>query len=109
MTNSSRHDECEETPRTRVGNRSSGYAASAIADAQPSIAGEGTTMRPVNSQRCDDRLNSGPYDLIAVVEFPDDATLTAFLLAVVSQGNIRTTTLRAFNRDEVAEILQRTP
>jgi hypothetical protein len=103
------HDECEETPRTRVGNRSSGYAASAIADAQPSIAGEGTTMRPVNSQRCDDRLNSGPYDLIAVVEFPDDATLTAFLLAVGSQGNIRTTTLRAFNRDEVAEILQRTP
>jgi uncharacterized protein with GYD domain len=51
----------------------------------------------------------GPHDVVAVVEFPDDTTLTAFLLATGSQGNLRTTTLRAFNRDEVAEILQKTP
>jgi uncharacterized protein with GYD domain len=51
----------------------------------------------------------GPYDLVVVAEFPDDATGTAFLLALASQGNVRTTTLRAFNRDEVAEILQKTP
>jgi uncharacterized protein with GYD domain len=51
----------------------------------------------------------GPYDLVVVAEFPDDATGTAFLLALGSQGNVRTTTLRAFNSDEVAEILQKLP
>lgn len=51
----------------------------------------------------------GPYDIVTVAEFPDDATGTAFLLALGSQGNVRTTTLRAFNRDEVAEILQKLP
>jgi uncharacterized protein with GYD domain len=51
----------------------------------------------------------GPYDIVTVTEFPDDATGTAFLLALGSQGNVRTTTLRAFNRDEVAEILEKVP
>jgi uncharacterized protein with GYD domain len=52
---------------------------------------------------------NGPYDIVTVAEFPDDATGTAFLLAAGSEGNIRTTTLRAFNRDEVAEVLQKLP
>jgi uncharacterized protein with GYD domain len=51
----------------------------------------------------------GPYDLVVVAEFPDDETGTAFLLALGSQGNIRTTTMRAFNSDELAEILKKTP
>jgi uncharacterized protein with GYD domain len=51
----------------------------------------------------------GPYDIVVVAEFPDDATGTAFLLALGAQGNVRTTTLRAFDRDEVAEILQKLP
>jgi uncharacterized protein with GYD domain len=51
----------------------------------------------------------GPYDVVTVAEFPDDATGTAFLLAAGAQGNIRTTTMRAYNRDEMAEILQKTP
>jgi len=50
----------------------------------------------------------GPYD-ITVSEFPDDASGTAFLLAVGAQRNIRTTTMRAFNRDEMAEIVQKAP
>jgi uncharacterized protein with GYD domain len=39
----------------------------------------------------------GPYDIVTIAEF--HATGTAFLLALGSQGNVRTTTLRAFNRD----------
>ena len=49
----------------------------------------------------------GPYDVVSVAEFPDDETGTAFLLALGSQGNIRTTTLRAFNRDEMAQVLSK--
>src|SRR6266508_3050210 len=39
----------------------------------------------------------GPSDLVGIVEAPDDETATAALLSVGGQGNIRTTTLRAFN------------
>ncbi len=47
----------------------------------------------------------GPYDVVAIVEAPDDETATAFALATGSQGNVRTTTLRAFDREEVKGIL----
>ncbi|TWE18317.1 GYD domain-containing protein [Kitasatospora atroaurantiaca] len=47
----------------------------------------------------------GPYDIVTVVEAPDDATITAGLLRVCALGNIRTTTLRAFGRDEMQSIV----
>ena len=49
----------------------------------------------------------GEYDVVAVAEFPDDETATAFLLKLGSQGAIRSTTLRAFNRDEMAGIIDK--
>ena len=49
----------------------------------------------------------GPYDLVVVLEAPDDKSLTAFLLEVGSAGNIRTTTLRAYNREEMSGIIER--
>ena len=51
----------------------------------------------------------GPYDVVAVVEAPDDETATRFLLAVGSQGNVRTLTMRAFGRDEMTRILAGLP
>lgn len=47
----------------------------------------------------------GTYDLVAVSEFPDDETATAFALAVSSQGNVRTSTMRAFNKEQMRDIL----
>ncbi|WP_326652590.1 MULTISPECIES: GYD domain-containing protein [unclassified Streptomyces] len=47
----------------------------------------------------------GPYDLVAVVEAPDDETATAALLQVGGVGNVRTTTLRAFGREEMDRII----
>ncbi len=49
----------------------------------------------------------GPYDIVAMSEFPDDEAATAFLLNVGSLGNIRTTTLRAYDKEEMKGILQR--
>ena len=51
----------------------------------------------------------GPYDLVAITEFPDDETATAYLYAIAATGNIRTTSLRAFNRDEIASVLAKVP
>jgi uncharacterized protein with GYD domain len=47
----------------------------------------------------------GPYDIVAVVEAPDDETMTAASIKVAALGNVRTTTLRAFNKAEVERIV----
>lgn len=47
----------------------------------------------------------GQYDLISIIEAPDEASATAFGLAIASAGNVRLQTLRAFNRDEMNKIL----
>jgi uncharacterized protein with GYD domain len=49
----------------------------------------------------------GPYDVVAISEAPDDEAGTASLLALGSQGNVRTVTLRAFNREEMSRIIER--
>jgi uncharacterized protein with GYD domain len=49
----------------------------------------------------------GPYDIVTVSDFPDDETGTAFLLALGAQGNIRTTTMRAYTADEMTGIIGR--
>lgn len=49
----------------------------------------------------------GQYDVVALVEAPDDDAATAFGLAIGSAGNVRTQTLRAFSRDEMTTILGR--
>jgi uncharacterized protein with GYD domain len=49
----------------------------------------------------------GPYDLVAISEADDEEAATAFLLALGAQGNVRTMTMRAFDRDEMTRIVQR--
>jgi len=49
----------------------------------------------------------GPYDLVSIVEGPDDETATAALLGIAAQGNIRTTTMRAFSADEMRSVIER--
>jgi uncharacterized protein with GYD domain len=47
----------------------------------------------------------GPYDVVAIADFPDEETATAFALRLGSRGNVRTTTLRAFDIDEMRSII----
>ena len=39
----------------------------------------------------------GNYDLVLTAEAPDDETMTAISLKLASLGNVKTTTMRAFN------------
>jgi uncharacterized protein with GYD domain len=47
----------------------------------------------------------GPYDVVAVVEAPDDETMTALSLSLARLGNVKTQTLRAFSSAEMGKIL----
>lgn len=49
-------------------------------------------------------LTMGKYDLVCVIEGPDDATVATALLSLGSQGNVQTETMRAWNEDEYRAI-----
>jgi uncharacterized protein with GYD domain len=51
----------------------------------------------------------GEWDYVAVSEGPDDETAMTFLLGLGSQGNVRTTTMKAFDMEAVGEMLKRLP
>lgn len=51
----------------------------------------------------------GDYDYVAVGEAPSDEVATTFSLALSSLGNVKTTTLRAFTREEFAGLVKKLP
>ena len=50
-------------------------------------------------------LTMGEYDMVAVVEAPDDAVLARFSLMLAAAGNIWTQTLKAFREFAYREII----
>jgi uncharacterized protein with GYD domain len=66
------------------------------------------TMREGGASFRDVYWTIGPYDIVGILEAPDDETATAALLSVGGQGNIRTTTLRAFNAGEMRGVIEKT-
>jgi uncharacterized protein with GYD domain len=49
----------------------------------------------------------GKHDLVAVADAESDEAFAAAFLALGSQGNIRTTSMRAFTREEMERVLRR--
>ncbi len=54
-------------------------------------------------------MTLGAHDFVAVVELPDADAYTRWALGTAAQGNIRTTTMRAFTEDEAASIVESLP
>ena len=52
----------------------------------------------------DTYLTMGRYDLVCIIEAPDDETLATAMLTLGSQGNIQTETLKAFTEDQYRKI-----
>ena len=51
----------------------------------------------------------GQYDYVAIAEGPSDEVALTQLLGLGMQGNVKTTTLKAFTKEELAEIVKRLP
>ena len=51
----------------------------------------------------------GRYDMVIVIEAPDDETASALALSMNLAGNVRTETMRAYDRDEMLRILNKLP
>lgn len=50
-------------------------------------------------------MTIGAYDMVTVWEAPNDEVAAKLLLAIAGNGNVRTTTLRAFNEAEARSII----
>jgi len=50
-------------------------------------------------------LTMGEYDMVAVVEAPDDAVLARFALMLAASGNLKSRTLKAFPEFAYREII----
>ena len=49
----------------------------------------------------------GPHDIVAIAQAAHEERNSAFLLELASAGNLKTTTLRAYDRDEMSGIIER--
>lgn len=47
----------------------------------------------------------GPYDIVAILDAPDDISITALGLSTGALGNVRTQTLRAFTQADMKNVL----
>ena len=47
----------------------------------------------------------GPYDMVVISEAEDENAATAFTLATVAQGNVRSLTMRAWDPEEFQEVV----
>jgi uncharacterized protein with GYD domain len=51
----------------------------------------------------------GEYDYVAITEAPNEEVAMGFLMLLGSRGNVRTTTLRAFTREEFTTVVKKLP
>ena len=51
-------------------------------------------------------LTMGQYDFVMTLEAPDDKTVTTYLLAVETEGHVKTVTLRAFPEGEFRKMMK---
>ncbi len=86
-----------------------GQGIKAIKDA-PSRLEEGIKgVEAMGGKVLDFYLTMGDYDYVAIGDFPSDEVAATFLLSLGSQGNVKTTTLKAFTQEEFAEIVKNVP
>ena len=64
-------------------------------------------IEQLGGRMVEDYITLGEYDSVAIVELPNDEALVELLLTTGSQGNIRTTTLKAFTTDEWMQIIDK--
>jgi len=61
-------------------------------------------FRKIGVKIKDTYLTMGRYDLVCMVEAPDDEAFATAMLTLGSQGNVQTETLKAFTEDQYRKI-----
>jgi uncharacterized protein with GYD domain len=80
-----------------------------IKDSPKRLEGVKMLLRRLGGELKDFYLCLGTYDLVIVLEAPEDEAVAKLVLSVGSLGYVRTTTLKAFPEQEYREIIQALP
>ena len=67
------------------------------------------TFSQMGAQLRDVYLMLGQYDYVVIADAPDDETIARISLAIAGQGNMRTQTFRAFDRNEMMRLVEGLP
>jgi uncharacterized protein with GYD domain len=76
-----------------------------VREAGPRLDGLKRSLKEFGGEMQAFYLTLGPYDTVAVVTLPDDATMAKLALSLGSAGNVRTLTMRAFPEPDYRAIL----
>jgi uncharacterized protein with GYD domain len=82
-----------------------GQGLKAVKDTTKRAAVIKTAMKKMGITHTATYWTLGTYDGLLIFDAPDDETATAFMLQLASQGNIHTSTVRAFSAGEMDKIL----
>ena len=81
----------------------------AIKEGPSRLEKAGQALKSMGGEVKSFHLVQGRYDAIVFVEAPNDEVVAKFALAVGSQGNVRSETMRAFNEEEYRRIVSGLP
>ena len=87
---------------TQKGIQEISESPSRVEKAQAAIEASGGKMRSFY-------VTMGRYDMVAVIEVPDDATYAKVMLTLGSRGGVRTESLSAFTEAEHRKIVEALP
>src|SRR5438067_13773902 len=76
-----------------------------VREAGPRLDGLKQTLEALGGKVQSFYLTMGPYDTVAVVTLPDDATMAKLALSPGAVGNVRPLTMRAFPEPEYRAVL----
>jgi uncharacterized protein with GYD domain len=80
-----------------------------IKEAPKRAAAARETAKKLGIQLKETYVTTGESDLLAIVEAPDGANVAKFCMAIGSQGNVRTRTVRAWSQAEYAKLISELP
>jgi uncharacterized protein with GYD domain len=79
--------------------------ASRLKDSPSRLDAGREAFKKLGAEIKDVYLTLGRYDLVCMIEAPDDETAAKALLSLGSQGNVHTETLKAFSEDQYRKII----
>lgn len=82
-----------------------GQGISAIKDSPGRLDAGRKAFKKSGVKIKDTYLTMGRYDLLCVIDAPDDESYAAAILSLGSQGNVQTETLKAFSEADYRKII----
>ncbi|MGH6926533.1 MAG: GYD domain-containing protein [Propylenella sp.] len=76
-----------------------------IKDSPKRLAAVRDAGKKFGCKMTDFNLTIGAYDMVVAFEAPDDESMAKYLLTIGSQGNVRSTSLKAFSESAYKKIV----